>query len=190
MPATDDLYLSFRLRLGSIPAGSPRIAQLMNAGTTTGNLVITTTGRIRLRTGSTTIGLDSSPLAAGVTYRIGLHQRRGAGTNGVLEAYLAADGSPFGAPFASRVDGTWITPIDRLRLGATNSVVLDVTLDDVLLASGAMPSSAPIAVTGVVLVAAAPGPLDGAPRPNSITTSLSAARPALTPARWAFLCRI
>ena len=190
MPTTDDLYLSFRLRLGSIPAGSPRIAQVMSAGTTMGNLVITTTGRLRLRTGSTTIGLNSSPLAAGVTYRVGLHQRRGTGTTGVLEAYLAADDSPFGAPFASRADGTWITPTDRLRLGATNSIVLDITLDDVLLASGAMPSSAPIAGTGVVLVAAVPGPDDGAPRSNSVTTSLWAARPALAPARWAFLCRI
>ena len=90
--ATNDLHISFRVRLTGLPAVHRASSMLSNAGTTTGNLVLTSTGRLRLRSGSTTIGVDSAPLQLGVTYRVGLHQRRGTGGDGVLEAFVAADG--------------------------------------------------------------------------------------------------
>ena len=53
-------------------------------------------------------------------------------------------------------NGTWTTPADRTRFGATNSTAVDVTIDDVLVGSGAMPNA--VASTGaIVLAAAVPG---------------------------------
>ena len=46
--------------------------------------------RLRLRAGSTSIGAESAPLAAGQLYRIGEHQKAGSGGDAVLEAFLAA----------------------------------------------------------------------------------------------------
>ena len=63
---------------------------LSSAGTTSGNLLLTSTGRLRLRLDGTVIGADSAPLVPGTTYVVGLHQKRGTGSNGVLEAFLAA----------------------------------------------------------------------------------------------------
>jgi hypothetical protein len=113
---------------------------LSNGGTTVGNLLVTTTGRLRLRNGSTTVGADSAALTVGTTYRVGVHQRRGSGANAVLEAFLVPDGTAFGAPFASSSTGSWTTAADRLRLGATNSTAVDLIVDDVFIGNGSMPT--------------------------------------------------
>ena len=97
------------------------------------------TDALRLRNGSTNIGVDSAPLAAGQVYRVGLRQRRGAGANGVLEAFVAAGDAPFGAPFATITNGSWSTAADRLRVGATISATLSATFDDIRIATAAMP---------------------------------------------------
>jgi hypothetical protein len=145
-----------RVRLVALPVGSPRIVLLSNAGVTVGNLTLSPAGRLRLRNASTGVGLESAPLAVGGTYLIGLHQTRGTGGNGVLEAFLAPDGGAFGAPFARITNGTWTTAADRTRFGATTSVAVDLTIDDVLISSGGMPEA--VASTGaVVLAAAVPG---------------------------------
>jgi hypothetical protein len=151
--ATNDLHVSFRVRVTGLSTSSPRFVMLANAGTTTGNLVLTSSGRLRLRSGATTIGVDSAPLQLGVTYRVGLHQRRGTGADGVLEAYVASDGTAFGTPFARMTNGTWTTGADRLRIGATNSSAVNLTFDDVLLGADAMPAVAQ-ASSGIILIAA------------------------------------
>lgn len=139
--ATDDAWVRLTIRLDSLPSGSPRVVMLSNAGTTQANLVLTSSGRLRLRIGSTTVGVDSPPLAVGTTYAVGLHQRRGSGGNAVAEAFLAPVGQSFGAPFAARTTGTWTTAADRLRIGATNGNAVAVTVDDVRIDGGAMPSA-------------------------------------------------
>jgi hypothetical protein len=152
-PATADTFLSMRLRIVALPIGSPRIVFLSNAGVTVGNITLGSTGRLRLRNGSTTIGADSAALAVGSTYLIGLHQKSGTGANAVLEAFVAPDGETFGAPFARAANGAWTTAADRTRFGATNGTAVDLTVDDVLIGSGSMP--APVASTGAIVVAAA-----------------------------------
>ena len=152
--ASDDLFMTFRLRVTTLPTGSPRLAMFSSAGTTSGNLLLTSTGRLRLRLDSTVIGVDSTALVPGTTYVVGLHQKRGTGTNGVLEAFLAPDGTAFGAPFASRTNGTSTTGMDRLRIGATNSTAVNVVLDDILLATGAMPAGPLASSSGTILVLA------------------------------------
>jgi hypothetical protein len=120
-------------------------------------LLLTSTGRLRLRLDSTVIGVDSAVLTPGTTFVVGLHQKRGTGSNGVLEAFLAPDGSAFGAPFASRTNGTWTTAMDRLRIGATNGTAVSMVLDDILLAKDAMPAGALAAASTGIIAASAPG---------------------------------
>ncbi len=137
--AAADAYVAFDLRLAARPTGTVRIVFLSDQGTTVGNIQLLSTGSLRLRSGSTTVGSDSTPLVAGTVYRVGLHQRRGTGSNGLLEAFLAPSGTAFGSPFASLATGTWTTSADRLRLGATAGSAVDLTADDIALDGGAMP---------------------------------------------------
>ena len=155
-PATADTFVTMRVRVVALPASSPRIVMLANAGTTVANVTLSSTGRLRLRNASTTVGAESPPLTAGNTYLIGLHQKSGTGGNAVMEAFVVPDGATFGAPFARLTTGTWTTSADRIRFGATNGTAVDLTVDDVLIGSGSMP--APVAsTTGIVLAAAVPG---------------------------------
>jgi hypothetical protein len=155
-PATADAYVTMRVRIVSLPSGSPRFVMLSNGGTTVGNLTLTSAGRLRLRNGSTAIGSESAPLVAGNTYLIGLRQARGTGNDAILEAFVAPDGGTFGPAFARLTTGTWTSSADRIRFGATNNSAVNVMIDDVLVADGGQP--APIAMSStIVLAAAAPG---------------------------------
>ena len=136
--AVDDIYVSFYIRVNSLPASAVRIAMFSNAGTTVGNILLMTDGRLQLRNASSAIGSNSAALTANTIYRVGLRQKKGAGGDAILEAYVAADGAAFGAPFASTTGGTWITPADRLRFGATTAT-LDATFDDVRLDTAFLP---------------------------------------------------
>jgi PKD repeat protein len=138
--ATDDLFFAVTLLVKSLPTADTRIARITNAGTTIGNLQLRTSGKLRLRVGSTTVGVESIPLVVGTIYRLGLHQRRGTGANGVLEAFLSEAGVPFGAPFAATGTGTWISGASRVQVGATGSDVADLVLDDLLIDAASMPS--------------------------------------------------
>jgi hypothetical protein len=155
-PAVADAYLTMRVRLVALPTGSPRIVFFSNAGTTMGNLTLSSAGRLSLRNGSTVVGALSSAMVAGNTYLIGLHQTRGSGGDAIVEAFLAPDGGTFGAPFARLATGTWTTSADRIRLGATNGTAVNLTIDDVLVSSGGQPAQLAIAGTAI-LAAAVPG---------------------------------
>lgn len=135
----DDLYASFYIRPQTLPASDARILLVSSDGASLGNLVLRANGRVRLRVGSTTFG-ESAALQPGQLYRLGIRQRRGTGSNAVLEGYLASGDAAFGAPFASTASGTWTTTANRLRVGATTGTI-DVVVDDLRLASGAMPEA-------------------------------------------------
>ena len=137
--AAADAYVAFDLRLAARPTGTVRIVFFSDQGTTVGNIQLLSTGALRLRSGSTTVGPDSAPLAAGTVYRVGLHQRKGTGANGLLEAFLAPAGTAFGSPFAGQATGTWTTSADRMRFGATSGSAVDLTADNVAVDVGAMP---------------------------------------------------
>jgi hypothetical protein len=137
--ATDDLYVSFYLRVNTLPASDVRIANISNAGTTAGNIVLRANGAIRLRNASTLIGSDTAPLIPGRLYRIGIHQKRGTGADAVLEAFLAQNDNAFGAPFAATTAGSWTTAGDRWRMGTTTSTAVNIVFDDIRFDGGAMP---------------------------------------------------
>jgi YD repeat-containing protein len=137
---TEDLYMAFYVRLNALPSSDARIAMISNAGTTYGNIVLRSNGTLRLRNNSTQVGSDSAlALQPKTLYRIGLHQKRGSGSNAVLEAFVVQGDNLFGTPFASLTNGTWTTKADRTRLGATNGNAIDLWLDDISLDNAAMP---------------------------------------------------
>jgi hypothetical protein len=161
----DDLYASFYLRLNALPTGDYRIAQVIDSGTTVASLWIRVNGTLCLKWGNNWSGGSSSagctptsaPLAAGTTYRIAVHQRRGDGTgNALVEAYFAQGDSPFpqaangdAVPFTSQsVPPTdpayWQTQATAFRFGATLSTTpLDAVFDDVYLDSAFLPTVPP-----------------------------------------------
>jgi chitodextrinase len=139
-PGVDDVFVSFYLRLNALPSSDARIIYIANAGTTVGNIVLRSTGALRLRVGTTTIG-ESAPLAIKPAYyRVGLHQKRGTGANAVLEAFVAPASAPsFGTPFAATTIGAWTTQANRQRFGATNGLAINAVFDEIILDSAAMP---------------------------------------------------
>ncbi len=158
-------------------------------GTTVGSIALRTNGALRLRNGSTTMGADSAALVAGTLYRVGLHQKKGTGSNAVLEAYVATGDAAFGASFASTTTGAWTTQADRLQFGATTSTALNATFDNIRLDSGSMPPAgaapgrtqvtlarAPQTGGAFARVIAASAPLNGTV--PSLLVNLSVAEPA------------
>ncbi len=141
LTATSDLYASFYFTVDGLPSNNLRLIQLSSNGATVGNVVLRTDGSLRLRADAAGIGADSAPLTIGQVYRLGLRQRAGSGSNGVLEAYVAEGDAPFGAPFAVTATGYWTAPTDRVRLGITaNSYTLRVVVDDLRLNGAIMPA--------------------------------------------------
>lgn len=128
---SDDLAVTLYIRLNALPAADARLVMVSDAGTTVGNVMVRTTGTLRLRVGSTTVGGESPALQVGQVYRIKVHQRKGSGGNALLEAFVAAGDAAFGGAFASTAAGTWTTAADRVRVGATSPAALDVAVDDV-----------------------------------------------------------
>jgi hypothetical protein len=164
---TDDLYVSLYVRLNAWPSASVRIVQISNAGATVGNILVLSNGRLRLRLDATTIGADSSPLAVGQLYRIGIRQKRGTGGNALLQGFLASGESAFGVPFAATSTGTWTTQANRLRVGGTSTTTgIDVVLDDIRLDSAVMPGPSgqqgtpPAAPTGLGATVVSVGQID------------------------------
>ncbi|WP_233149737.1 carboxypeptidase regulatory-like domain-containing protein, partial [Kineosporia sp. A_224] len=139
--ARDDLYVSGLLRLDTVPTTDTRVLQVLDGTTTVAALQVrATSGRLRLRNGSTTVGVESAPLTPGTTYRVGVHQRRGTGANAVLEAFVAPVGTEYGTPFARTATGTWTTAATALRFGTTTGNGAS-TLDDVLVDGATMPTA-------------------------------------------------
>ncbi|HSK11139.1 MAG TPA: hypothetical protein VK911_16270, partial [Vicinamibacterales bacterium] len=138
MTPTSDLYVSLYVRLHALPAAAARVVQISNAGTTVGNIMVSTSGRLQLRVGSATIG-ESAALAVGQVYRIGIRQKQGSGGNAVLEGYAASADGVFAGAFAATSLGAWTTASDQLRVGATSPSAIDVVMDDIRLDAASMP---------------------------------------------------
>ena len=142
--ATDEIFLSLYIRLAAIPSAQVRVVRITDAGTSVGALTLETTGKLTLRNGSTSLGATTAALTPGTLYRIGIHQKRGTGSNGTLEGFVATGDANFGTAFASSGTQTFTTQADSVQIGATTGTAGSFTLDDVRLDTGAMPGpSAP-----------------------------------------------
>ncbi|HEV7810068.1 MAG TPA: carboxypeptidase regulatory-like domain-containing protein [Candidatus Limnocylindrales bacterium] len=151
--AANDAWIVANVRLAALPTSAVRILQIQDQGTTIGNLQLQTSGALRLRNNSTSVGGLSTPLQIGVSYRIAIHQGAGTGANAVLEGFVARTGDAFGPAFGSLTNGTWTTKADRLRIGATSGGALSITMDDVLVDGASMPALAAPQFAGVAVQA-------------------------------------
>lgn len=134
------LWASFYLFLTAIPA-TMRILQIRDtAAATVGELVIVNTGKVRLRQSGVQVGSDSTlTLATSTLYRLGIRQTVGSGT-GILAGYVVAGDADFGAAFASSSAQTIANNANEIRVGGTNSVVVNGWLDDIRLDDAQMPA--------------------------------------------------
>jgi RHS repeat-associated protein len=135
----DDLYVTFYVRVSSLPSNNTRILQISNGGTTVAEIQLTTAGKLRFRNAGTSIGLDSAALTVGSIYRVGVHQKKGTGANAVLEAYLASGDAPFTSPFSAATNQTFTTAATRVNLGATTSTAAAIALDDITFDTATLP---------------------------------------------------
>ncbi|WP_156035519.1 fibronectin type III domain-containing protein [Terrabacter tumescens] len=161
MTAVDTVTLDFSLRLDELPAYPTRVAVISSQITDLGNLVLNpVTGGVslRLRNGSPPIGSASQLLERGRTYQVRLVQNRGTGTNAVLAAWVAPEGTELGAPFAQTSTATFTGKADKVRVGSTTNSqttppVLDADIDTVGIVGGpaapgmSLPPSAPTGLT-------------------------------------------
>jgi len=101
--AANSVYVAALLRVDALPSATAEILTIRNGATTVGNLALTTAGTLQLRNGSTVLA-TSAALTVGTVYRIGLRQTKGTGSSGILEGFLSAGDSAFGAAFHSRTN--------------------------------------------------------------------------------------
>lgn len=149
MTAVDAVTVDFSLRLNAIPAYAVRVAVVSSQITDIGNLLlspVTGGANLKLRNGSPPIGTTSPLLEVGRTYHVRLMENRGTGTNAVLAAWVAPDGTDLGAPFAQTTTATFTTRADKVRLGSTSNStttppVLDADIDSVHIVGGPAPAS-------------------------------------------------
>ena len=137
--AVDELYVSFYLRVTSLPKSETRIALIANGEALLGNIRLRPDGKLRLRKGSTQVGADSPALAVGRLYHVGLHQKKGSGANAVLEAYLSSGDSPFdnANKFAASASLSFSNRAARFTIGATSSTPAAIVVDDIRLDTAA-----------------------------------------------------
>ncbi|PTL85853.1 glycoside hydrolase family 88 protein [Vitiosangium sp. GDMCC 1.1324] len=96
---TDDVSLSFSLRLMSLPSEDAGLPS--HEGDLMGHLLVRPSGELALSNGEIEIGARSIPLKVGQAYRILLRQKKDSGPYTILEAYLAREGEDFECPFVS-----------------------------------------------------------------------------------------
>jgi hypothetical protein len=137
--ATDELFISFYLKIAALPSGQVRLARIADQGTTVGALTLEATGKLTLRNFVTSLGTNAAALNPGTVYRIAIHQKKGTGSNAVLEGFLATGDASFATPFASSGTQTFTTRADSVQIGASTSTGATLTFDDIRLDTQAMP---------------------------------------------------
>ncbi len=137
--ATDELFISLYIKIGAVPAGQVRLVRVTDQGTSVGALTLETTGKLTLRNASTNVGATTTSLNPGTVYRIGIHQKKGTGSNAVLEGFLATGDADFTTAFAKSTTQTFKTQADSVQIGASTATGGNLTFDDIRLDSGTMP---------------------------------------------------
>jgi hypothetical protein len=137
LSGSNEYFASFYLRLETVPAAAT-LARLSASGTWQGNIYLTSARTLKLRSNTTSIGAETAPLAPGVVYRVGLHQK-GTGSAALLEAFLATGDAPFGGAFAANASQSITNAPSSFDIGSTGTTPVDVTLDDIRLDTAMMP---------------------------------------------------
>lgn len=108
-------------------------------------LDLRSTGRLRLQTSAgVQIGSDSDILSTNTLYRIGLHYKKGTGSDGIARAYVTATGSPdaaFGTAFAETTALAATVDISRVDVGNTAGATVNTFyVDNIRIDNAAMPT--------------------------------------------------
>jgi hypothetical protein len=138
-PATDEIFISLYLRIAALPGGQVRLVRISDQGTTVGALTLEATGKLTLRNFLASLGTSTAALTPGTVYRIAIHQKKGTGSNAVLEGFLATGDADFTTPFSISNTQTFNTQADSVQIGASTSTGDALTFDDIRLDTGAMP---------------------------------------------------
>ena len=127
LPPASDLTLRFLLRVAVLPSGSIRIVRIVGGGETSGELELSASGQLGVSAPRAS-AIRSPALDLDVVYAVQLRQT----STGVLEASVAKDGEPFGAPFGVPAPRA-IAAATSVALGQTvaSNYGMDITLDDV-----------------------------------------------------------
>jgi hypothetical protein len=146
----DDADIQLLFRPAARPSSDVRMLLLKSGFTSAGNVTFRSSGVLCLRYGTTYAGgstgnsCTKQGLTPGTTYRLRVHEVRGTGNDGLLEAFVTPMGTQFGSPFARTTSGTWTSKLDRMQVGSTTTVALDGTFDDLRIAgTTAGPPEAP-----------------------------------------------
>lgn len=124
------------------PAGSLTILQMLDtADAAIGEINLETDGTLKLKNNDSDVGSASSALTDGVLYRIGLHYKKGTGSDAELHGYVASKHTGLGTAFAASTTESNTTAIDHLRCGAVDNVALDGRIGLVAARSDVMPGS-------------------------------------------------
>jgi hypothetical protein len=137
--ATDEIFISLYMRIAALPGGQVRLVRISDQGTTVGALTLEATGKLTLRNFVTSLGASAAALTPGTVYRIAIHQKKGTGSNAVLEGFLASGDASFATPFARSGTQTFTTRADSVQIGASTPTGGTPTFDDIRLDTGAMP---------------------------------------------------
>jgi hypothetical protein len=137
--AVDEIFISLYLKIGALPGGQVRLVRITDQGTTVGAVTLETTGKLTLRNGTNNLGTSTLTLAPNTIYRIGIHQKRGTGSNAVLQGFVATGDANFTTAFAQSSTQTFKTQADSVQIGASTSTGGNLTFDDIRLDSGVMP---------------------------------------------------
>ena len=147
LPTTaPETYVTLTLKVNALASGDTRILQSLNGtgGTapTTGSFWLKGDGTLLLRNYNTTIGTGVK-LVPGVTYRLGLHQKRVSAGTVLIEGFVVPLGQAFGSPFATTASAPVTTTVDitTVRVGVMASTnTLDATVDEVHVDAAFMPT--------------------------------------------------
>lgn len=139
--AEDEVFAWIYFILDATPGSGIRLFTIQNGGTQVGVVDLATDRKLYLsNNGGGTIGSASSALTVGTLYRIGLRQKKGTGSDGELEAYLA-EGHAALSSFAASTTETFTTQATAIWAGTTGANALDGRIGMLRADSRAFPAS-------------------------------------------------
>ncbi len=139
MAAQAEVFVTFRYRMPTLTTRTAAIrifnTRVMESLALTSVLAITLNEQQRFlmtnRGSVTGVTNNTTAMAAGTIYKVGLHFKLGTGSDAVGELFIAEDGQPFPTtPQSSLTTGTWTTGAERFEIGSqTTTAGLEFTAD-------------------------------------------------------------
>jgi hypothetical protein len=141
--AQGEVYVAMLVRVENVGAGAQSLAEVLSvrngASDVAGIGASDPTGPLRLLAAGFAIG--ASATIPSTVVKVGLHVKAagpGAGSTGLIEAYVGSPTSPFGAPFAS-ISPPNVPTVDIVSFGCVNNADGRVIVDDIVVDTASFP---------------------------------------------------